>query len=155
MGKRLQTYETAAITVTYDPNRCIHAAECVRHLPLVFDTSRRRWIQPDHAGAEEVAAVVRRCPTGALQYLLPAGGALGSEAAIGPAPSEPPQEPPSIQVTRNGPLYLRGDLVVTNANGDVVAQGTRLALCRCGASANKPFCDGSHRTTGFDGTLGE
>lgn len=70
MGKRLQSYETDDIVVTFDPNICIHSGVCVRGLPLVFDVSRRRWIQPEHAPAAAVAAQVARCPSGALQYQL-------------------------------------------------------------------------------------
>ena len=71
--KRLQTYETPAITVTFDPNLCTHAAACVRGLPAVFDVSRKRWIRPDLADAAEVAAQVARCPSGALQFRYPPG----------------------------------------------------------------------------------
>lgn len=70
MSKRLQTYETEEIVVTFDPNVCIHSGVCVRGLPLVFDVGRKRWIQPEHAPAAEVAAQVARCPSGALQYRL-------------------------------------------------------------------------------------
>lgn len=138
MGRRLQTYATDAITVTYDPVRCIHAAECVRSLPLVFDPSRRRWIQLEHAQADDIAAVVRRCPTGALQYTLALGDPETADAA------------PRVQARRRGPLYVRGDVQLTTEDGVVIATGTRLALCRCGASRNKPFCDGSHLEIGFD-----
>ena len=71
MAKRVQTYETPQITVTFDPNLCRHTAVCLRGLPLVFDIRRKRWIQPEFATAEEVAAQVSRCPSGALQYQLP------------------------------------------------------------------------------------
>lgn len=71
MPKRLQVYETPDITVTFDPNICTHSGRCVRGLPMVFDISRRRWIQPEHASAREVAAQVERCPSGALQYQRP------------------------------------------------------------------------------------
>jgi uncharacterized Fe-S cluster protein YjdI len=70
VSKRLQTYETDEIVVTFDPNVCIHSGVCVRGLPLVFDVRRKRWIQPEHAPAAEVAAQVARCPSGALQYRL-------------------------------------------------------------------------------------
>lgn len=70
MAKRIQTYETPEITVTFDPNKCRHSGVCVRGLPLVFDVTRKRWIQPEHAPAGEVAAQVSRCPSGALQYTL-------------------------------------------------------------------------------------
>jgi uncharacterized Fe-S cluster protein YjdI len=68
--KRLQTYETDEITVTFDPNLCIHSGVCVRGLPPVFDVRRKRWVQPDLATPEQVAAQIDRCPSGALQYRL-------------------------------------------------------------------------------------
>ena len=71
MPKRLQVYETDEITVTFDPNRCIHSGVCLRTLPAVFDVRRRRWVRPELAPAEQVAAAVRACPSGALQYQLP------------------------------------------------------------------------------------
>jgi uncharacterized Fe-S cluster protein YjdI len=70
MSKRLQTYDTPEITVTFDPDVCIHSGVCVRGLPAVFDVNRKRWVRPELASAEEVAAQVARCPSGALQYKL-------------------------------------------------------------------------------------
>ena len=72
MGKRLQVYETEGITVTFDPNICQHSGVCVRTLPAVFDVRRRRWVRPELAPADQVAAAVRACPSGALQYRLTA-----------------------------------------------------------------------------------
>ena len=66
--KRLQTYSAPGITVTFDPNVCIHSAVCLNSLPAVFDVSRRKWIKADAATAEEVAAAIRKCPSGALQF---------------------------------------------------------------------------------------
>jgi len=74
MSKPVQIYETAAITVTFDPNICAHSGVCVRGLPAVFDIRRRDWIRPEAATAEEVVALVKRCPSGALQYRLPKKG---------------------------------------------------------------------------------
>lgn len=71
MSKRLQVYETPEITVTFDPARCIHSGNCVRGLPAVFDIRRKRWIRPEAASADEVAAQVARCPSGALQSYRP------------------------------------------------------------------------------------
>lgn len=70
MGKRLQTYETPEITVTFDPDVCIHSGVCVRGLPAVFDVKRKRWVRPELASAADVAAQVARCPSGALQARL-------------------------------------------------------------------------------------
>lgn len=71
MGKRLQTYEGEGITVTFDPNICIHSGVCVRGLPSVFDVNRKRWIDTRAAAPGEIAAQVARCPSGALQYRYP------------------------------------------------------------------------------------
>jgi len=70
MGKRLQVYETPDITVTFDSAVCMHSGVCVRGLPLVFDVTRKRWIRPELAAPDAVAAQVARCPSGALQYTL-------------------------------------------------------------------------------------
>lgn len=67
MGKRLQTYEAPGISVTFDPERCTHSARCVRGLPAVFDATRKRWIQLEHASPDAIAEQVARCPSGALQ----------------------------------------------------------------------------------------
>jgi uncharacterized Fe-S cluster protein YjdI len=70
MSKRLQVYETDEISVSFDPNICIHSGVCVRGLPKVFDIKRKRWIRPELATAEQVAAQIERCPSGALQYKM-------------------------------------------------------------------------------------
>jgi uncharacterized Fe-S cluster protein YjdI/CDGSH-type Zn-finger protein len=136
-SRRLQTYATEAITVTFDPTRCIHAAECIRAQPLVFDPTRKRWIKPELGAPEDIATAVHRCPTGALHYQLAAGSAEVADASL------------SLRTARNGPLYVRGDVRLEREDGTVIAEGFRMALCRCGATQNAPFCDGSHRTAGF------
>jgi uncharacterized Fe-S cluster protein YjdI len=70
MSKRLQSYENDEISVSFDPNICIHSGVCIRGLPMVFDVKRKRWIRPELAAADEVAAQVRMCPSGALQYSM-------------------------------------------------------------------------------------
>lgn len=81
MPKRLQTYETDQITVTFDPNLCVHSGKCVRGLPAVFDVQRKRWIRPENASPADVAAQVERCPSGALKW------------HAGRAPDVPPPAP--------------------------------------------------------------
>jgi uncharacterized Fe-S cluster protein YjdI len=70
MAKRLQTYESDDIVVTFDPNVCIHSGECIRGLPAVFDVRLKRWVRPENAPAGQVAEQVRRCPSGALQFRM-------------------------------------------------------------------------------------
>jgi CDGSH-type Zn-finger protein/uncharacterized Fe-S cluster protein YjdI len=137
MPTKVRTYESPAIRIVYDPVRCIHVAECVRGLPAVFDPDRRPWIDPPNAAADDIAAVISRCPTGALAYeRLDAG---------------PPETTPSanvVTVSADGPLLLRGRVIVRKADG-TTGEELRLALCRCGASTNKPLCDGRHHARAF------
>ena len=83
MAKRLQVYETPGITVTFDPNICRHTGVCVRGLPAVFDVRRHAWVKPELASPAEVAAQVARCPSGALQFRLPASD-TGQGGAVQP-----------------------------------------------------------------------
>ncbi|MEU3914910.1 (4Fe-4S)-binding protein [Streptomyces sp. NPDC029721] len=128
--KEPKAYAGEGITVTYEAGRCLHAARCVGGLPEVFDTGRRPWIQPDGAAPERVAEVVRRCPSGALQY----------RTATGPA--EEGDRPATVVRSPLGQLFLRGELSVTTASGEVRRE-TRAVLCACGVSGNQPYCDHS------------
>jgi uncharacterized Fe-S cluster protein YjdI len=67
---RPQSYETEEIVVTFDPKVCTHSGVCVLGLPAVFDIKRKRWVRPELASADDVAAQVARCPSGALQARL-------------------------------------------------------------------------------------
>jgi len=66
--KRLQVYSKPDITVTFDPNVCIHSGVCIMTLPTVFDVRRARWIDVDRADADPIAHAIDQCPSGALQY---------------------------------------------------------------------------------------
>ena len=146
MSEKRHVFESPAITVTWSRRRCIHVAECVRGLPAVFQPGRVPWIEPAQAAADRVAEVVRRCPTGALHYERHDGGA-----------AEPVLDENVVVPDPDGPFTLSGDIEVVGEDGAPVARDTRIALCRCGATKNRPFCDGSHWDAGFDdaGRLGE
>ena len=133
---KVHHYESPDAKVTWDAIRCIHAAECVRTLPPVFDPAAKPWIRPDKADAASVADAVNRCPSGALRMQF----ADGTSAMAVPPDNHG-------RVTANGPNYLRGKLRLRE--GESVLEDTRVALCRCGASQHKPFCDNSHKKIGF------
>lgn len=133
-----KTYDRDELSVVWEAGRCIHTARCIQALPQVFDPEARPWIRLDAAGAEAVAAAVRACPTGALRY----------DART--VPPEVPQQPTVVRVSPDGPLMLTGDVTVVGPDG-VEHRHTRVALCRCGATGNAPFCDNSHRAAGFRG----
>lgn len=130
-------YEGDAIVVTYESGRCIHAEKCIQGLRSVFDPDRRHWIDPAAEPPARIAEVVMRCPTGALHFERRDGG-----------PEEPLPARNTVTVAPDGPLYLRGELEIETSGG--VVRDTRAALCRCGTSKTKPFCDGSHRPAGFE-----
>ncbi len=160
--KSLHTFSGAEVDVTWDSRLCIHVGECGRAEGDLFVGGRKPWCQPDLVSADEVAQVVERCPTGALAHTRKDGG---------PAEAAPARN--TVTVANNGPLYVTGDLRVAGAaTGPVGRIGrprgppparpapiaraipmpgtrTRVALCRCGQSANKPFCDGRHEKVGF------
>jgi uncharacterized Fe-S cluster protein YjdI/CDGSH-type Zn-finger protein len=143
MEQKIRCYAGQEIEISYDVRRCIHAAECLRGLPEVFDNARRPWIEPAGALPNEIAAVIERCPSGALHYKRLDGGL-----------AEAPDDPATIVPTRNGPLYVRGLVQLRGADGAVLIEDTRMTLCRCGASRNKPFCDNSHHKAGFTDDVG-
>jgi uncharacterized Fe-S cluster protein YjdI len=119
-------YQGEGITVTFDPARCLHAAQCVSNLPGVFDTARKPWVSPDAATPERVMEVIRMCPSGALHY---------------EGQPEEPLRPTRIDPKSTGPMFVRGDLHITSDGATI--EETRVALCSCGQTANAPFCDGS------------
>ncbi len=136
MGK-IREYEGEGIVVRYDVQRCIHAEACVHGLDTVFDPNRRPWIDATAADPGEIAAVVAKCPTGALNFERTDGG---------------PQEvagAPAISLGVDGPLYVQGGVKIVDHEGQVITTEARVALCRCGASKNKPYCDDSHIEIGF------
>ena len=98
----------------------------------------RPWVVVDAADADAVAAAIESCPTGALHYRRVDGGREEQQ------PAETTVEP-----RPNGPLFVRGAVRIVDPDGHLIREVTRVALCRCGASENKPFCDGSHLRIGF------
>ena len=76
MADRVRTYPSDDLDVHFNPRRCIHAAECVHGRPEVFDPNQKPWIEPEQAGADAIAEVVLRCPTGALTFTRKDGSAF-------------------------------------------------------------------------------
>ena len=132
-------YATDEVVVEWEPRLCYHSQRCVRALPQVFDPNRRPWIDVEAASAEDVEAAVARCPSGALRTRRP-GESVARHA-----------EEAELRVVADGPLLVRGDVRIVNSDGAIVYEGNKAALCRCGGSANKPFCDGSHKRNSFHG----
>ncbi len=140
MKEKILTYQSDDIKVTFDLNRCIHAAKCVKGLPRVFDRHKKPWIQPENAPGDAIAGIIEKCPTGALQYEMLNG-----------ANNEKKPAKNRIILQENGPAFFHGDLEIQDAEGNLILRDTRFAFCRCGQSKNKPACDNSHIEAGFRG----
>lgn len=130
-------YRTNEIIVHWDSSRCIHTGICLRSLHDVFNLRHKPWVDVQAASANDIAATIEKCPSGALTYTrLDGTGELSPETTtVVPIP--------------NGPLSVRGDVQVRDSDGELLAAGYRMTLCRCGHSQNQPFCDLSHRDIGF------
>jgi CDGSH-type Zn-finger protein/uncharacterized Fe-S cluster protein YjdI len=124
----------AAATIRFEAGKCIHSRGCVLGRPDVFVPNvQGEWIHPDAATADEVAELAHNCPSGAITYIRHDG--------------KPQESAPSVNLVRvreNGPLAFHGELVI-----DGQEPAFRATLCRCGQSARKPFCDGSHAAAAF------
>lgn len=142
----IHRYEGRDGDVTWDSRLCIHVAECGRAKRDLFVGGRDPWCRPDVVALAVVRDVVARCPSGAL-VLEPKDGTA-------PEAAEPEN---TVTVAPHGPYYVRGELAIAGAPDDMPGVRFRAALCRCGASKNKPFCDGAHDKSGFrdHGAVGE
>jgi CDGSH-type Zn-finger protein/uncharacterized Fe-S cluster protein YjdI len=132
MTKEIVRGET--VVIEFDGSKCVHSRHCVLDRPDVFVPNvAGEWIHPDAATPEDVVALARNCPSGAIVARRLDGG-----------PDEAAPLVNTVRVLENGPLALRGTLMINGAPA-----GYRATLCRCGRSQHKPFCDGTHAQVGF------
>ena len=143
---KVTKYPGDSAEVSWHGNLCIHIGECGRAKGDLFVGRRQPWCQPDVASNDEVKDVVMRCPTGALSVKF-TDGPVAEKAS--------PEN--TVNVAYNGPLFIRGQLDIEGAPSNAPGLNFRAALCRCGQSKNKPFCDNSHDGAGFRdyGAIGE
>ncbi len=150
---KVHRYAGKDAIVTWDEGVCRHAGECVHGAPAVFRPKARPWIDPDAASVAALSATIARCPSGALK-IFRADGTLVTASKTQGRPIAP-DTPTVVKVRPDGPNVFQGDFVVVIATPQGARRETLAFLCRCGASQNKPFCDGTHRKIGFrhPGTL--
>jgi len=127
MGKEISILDNVGI--------CSHAGFCDGNLKNVFWEHKdgKRIAYPDKASKEDVIRVVNLCPSGSLAYKL--DGKIYDKH----------DKEPSIFIAKDGPYNIEGtpELVEAENKSNPVSKN-HFSLCRCGASKNKPFCDGSH-----------
>ncbi|WP_299119557.1 (4Fe-4S)-binding protein [uncultured Winogradskyella sp.] len=139
MGKTKE-YSNGEVNVVWEAEKCIHSGICVKGLPNVFKPNERPWIKIDAASTDELIETVKKCPSGALSYYMNNEDDQTSESLE-----------TKVEVLENGPLLVYGTLKVTHKDGNEETKNRTTAFCRCGASQNKPYCDGAHVKEDFRG----
>ncbi len=134
---KLQNYPAKGITIHDNRSICAHAGHCTNGLDAVFKYKTEPWIDPAGDVAEKIIETIRACPSGALSYSI--DGVTGEDV-----PAQP-----TITVAKDGPYEIVGSVELIAQSWAKGASKEHYTLCRCGASKNKPFCDGSHWQIGF------
>jgi CDGSH-type Zn-finger protein len=134
-----KNYVGKEITIHDNRKICSHAAECVNNLPSVFKFNTRPWINPDAADKQQIINTIKKCPSGALGY------------SIDDIEYKEQERMSLVTVSKDGPYTITGgiDLIGDNIQFAEGFSKEHYTLCRCGASSNKPFCDGMHITINF------
>ena len=134
----VKRYPKDEINIVWKPAKCIHAGECVKRLPEVYNPKAKPWINPENAASDEIRKQVAACPSGALSIESANPEKLDDNATH------------KAEVLVNGPLMIKGSIKIVNTDGSTEVR-EKAAFCRCGASSNKPYCDGSHKKIDFQG----
>lgn len=136
-------YSNGEVTIVWQPALCIHSKKCWQGLPEVFNPTEKPWVKPSGADTETIVSQVNKCPSGALSHFMNADvpAEEGTQAVVENI----------VEVSANGPLLIYGNITIKDAAGNETKKHKVTALCRCGASANKPYCDGSHKKIDFKG----
>jgi uncharacterized Fe-S cluster protein YjdI len=134
-------YSNGEVTITWEPEKCIHSGICVKGLPNVFQPMEKPWIKIDAAATDSLVKQVQKCPSGALGYYFEEGKNQ----------TESTKTEQIVELMPNGPLMVYGNIEVKYPDGKSEKKYKVTAFCRCGGSSNKPFCDGTHKKTGFQG----
>ena len=130
------------ITVVWKPDMCIHSGNCVENLPGVFKSKEKPWIVMDGGSTQEIKETIAKCPSGALSYRVNDPNSQQEDREIAA----------KVTVMADGPYIVEGDFELKDADGRTIkTTAKKAALCRCGESGKKPFCDGTHKRIEFIG----
>lgn len=141
MEEVIKEYENDDLVVVWKPNTCIHSEKCFQGLSAVFNPNNRPWVTINGAESINIKNQIDACPSGALSYRLKNEGLQSTNT----------EEKQVVEVAKNGPLMFYGKINVKHHDGSETAKQKVTAFCRCGASVNKPYCDGSHKRIEFEG----
>ena len=139
--KIVKEYKKDDLVVVWQPDMCIHSKNCIGGLPEVFDFERRPWIDVSRATEDAIKNQIDKCPSGALSYYLASEGK--------PNNSTMENTDKKIEILKDGPIMVEGPCIIKKPDGSEEEKIKKTFLCRCGASSNKPYCDGTHKKIGF------
>lgn len=147
MPQKTFYYTNGDITVKWEPEICKHSTICFKGLGEVFNPNRKPWIDMSKADTEKIMHQIQQCPSGALSYTI-----NKKEMITRPLPEvKEHAQLLTIECLRDGPYLAREMITIKMPDGTEETRVGSTALCRCGASKNKPYCDGSHSKIGFRG----
>ena len=146
-GKR--EYTNGEITVFWNPDTCIHATICFMKLRKVFDPTKRPWVNMQGATSAEISSICDQCPTDALTWKWNRDLTTEEQKVLVEQPEGEETVPVPAPVTEiilidNGPALVKGKFRLKKMSGEIIETAEQISICRCGASHNKPYCDGSH-----------
>ena len=141
-------YSNGEITVYWYPKKCIHATTCYTQLSEVFNPRNRPWVTINGATSERIIEIVKKCPTDALTFKW--NDENHKDLSL-TKPVEQSVKPAEIQIMKDGPILVTGKIMLTDNEGKEYKTYSITSFCRCGASNNMPFCDGTHRKIAFEG----
>lgn len=138
-------YSNGEITVIWKPDLCVHSGVCVKNSPDVFRPKEKPWVKIEAETSNRIMRTVEKCPSGALSYHI-------EKETVNP-PDHRREKPrdAKIELMKNGPLIVYGNIEIKDSDGSLKTSSGTTAFCRCGASKDKPFCDGSHGNVNFRG----
>lgn len=140
MAEKVKEYESDELSVIWKPEKCIHSEKCFKGLPDVFNPNERPWVNVNGAEDKTIKEQIDKCPSGALSYKLKNGQDTSDEIV----------DEQIVEVAKGGPLMVYGNIKVKHHDGSETSKHRVTAFCRCGASSNKPYCDGSHKNVDFE-----
>jgi uncharacterized Fe-S cluster protein YjdI len=145
MPQKTFKYSNGEVTVQWKPEICVHSAICIKGLPGVFNSGRQPWIDMSQSDTTTIIEQVRKCPSGAISYVM-------NDSAINATkPAAEAAIITNIEIMKNGPILIKNECHIKYSDGREEVKQGKTALCRCGASSNKPYCDGTHGKVGFEG----
>ncbi len=138
-------YTNGKLTVHWRPAKCIHVTTCYKELIEVFNPRNRPWVNMNGAPNERIIEIVDKCPTGAITWSW--NNEEGNKEKTAPLKEE--KDVTEVKIMRDGPIVVMGDFEITGPNDESYNKMKMISFCRCGSSNNMPFCDGTHRKSGF------